>query len=187
MKNWGSGTGTGADAAESELFSPRDMERAEAIMEAVGDDTAELFGVLRNGLTGRSGARAGADGRDARDRILQTFGEIRAESFQEAADSARRFAAMCMGAADQVNDVHNRRIARCVAELFEEFAQRVDRVHPVARTALRDERGSGNAEAAGAPRGEAATPGRNPSGRVRRDGEGEEAGIGLIVDNQPRR
>lgn len=187
MKNWGNGTGGGTDAAESELFSPRDMERAEAIMEAVGDDTAELFGVLRNGLTGRSGARAGADGRDARDRILQTFGEIRAESFQEAADSARRFAAMCMGAADQVNDVHNRRIARCVAELFEEFAQRVDRVHPVARTALRDERGAAAAPAeAGSARDAAAPPRRDPA-RMRRDGEGEEAGIGLIVDNQPRR
>ncbi|MFC3228735.1 hypothetical protein ACFOGJ_15935 [Marinibaculum pumilum] len=181
MKNWGTGSGGSSDTAESDLYSPRDLERAEAIMEAVGDDTAELFGVLRNGMTGRSGARAGGGGKDARDRILQTFGEIRSEAFQEAADSARRFAAMCMGAADQVNDVHNRRIARCVAELFEEFAQRVDRVHPVARTALRDDR---NRDEGG---DEGTAQARRDVARGRRDGDGEEAGIGLIVDNQPRR
>ena len=181
MKNWGTGSGGSSDTAESDLYSPRDLERAEAIMEAVGDDTAELFGVLRNGMTGRSGARAGGGGKEARDRILQTFGEIRSEAFQEAADSARRFAAMCMGAADQVNDVHNRRIARCVAELFEEFAQRVDRVHPVARTALRDDRGRDEGADDGAAQA------RRDGARGRRDGDGEEAGIGLIVDNQPRR
>lgn len=182
MKNWGPGGNTGgnsgSETAESELFSPRDMERADAIMEAVSDDTAELFGVLRNGMTGRAGTRPGG-ARDARARMLTTFGEIRSEAYQDAADSARRFAAMCMGAADQVNDTHNRRIARCVAELFEEFAQRIDRVHPVAQGALRDERAK-----EGRDQGE---PQRREAGRPRREGEGEETGIGLIVDNQPRR
>lgn len=174
MKNWSPGGGSGPETPESELFPPRDLERADGILEAVGNDTAELFGVLRNGLTGRAGPRPGG-GRDARDRILQTFAEIRAEAYQDAADSARRFAAMCMGAADQVNDAHNRRIARCVAELFEEFAQRIDRVHPVAQSALREPREAAEAAA------------RRDPGRARRDGEGEEAGIGLIVDNQTRR
>lgn len=186
----------GAEPLEGEVLAPRDLERAEAIMSAVSDDTAELFGMLRNGMTGKAGARAGA-GRDARGQILQTFSAIRAETYQDAAESARRFAAMCMGAADQVHDVHSRRIARCVAELFEEFAQRIDRVHPVAGNALRDgaARGSDRAADSGGgmdarrtvARGQDGRDTVRDAGRGRRDTEGEEAGIGLIVDNQTRR
>lgn len=185
----------GAEALEGEVLAPRDLERAEAIMSAVSDDTAELFGMLRNGMTGKAGARAGA-GRDARGQILQTFSAIRAETYQDAAESARRFAAMCMGAADQVHDPHSRRIARCVAELFEEFAQRIDRVHPVAGNALRDpgrgpdravDGGGGSDARRGVARGQDGRDTGRDTGRGRRDTEGEEAGIGLIVDNQTRR
>jgi len=202
MRHSGDGR-AGNETVDGDVLSPRDLERAEAIMDAVSDDTAELFSLLRNGMTGKAGPRTGGS-RDARGHILQTFGEIRAETYQEAAESARRFAAMCMGASDQVHDLHSRRIARCVAELFEEFAQRIDRVHPVAGNALRE----GGARASDprapdprAPDSRADTTGgnldprrpltRGPEGRdpqrVRREGEAEEGSIGLIVDNQTRR
>jgi len=73
--------------------------------------------------------------RSTRSRVRGTlasavFDEIRLESNRDAVILARKFADMCMRAADQLNDNHQRTVARCVSELFEQFAAKLDHREP---------------------------------------------------------
>lgn len=106
--------------------SPKDLERIDKILASISIDTSQTFHSMLESLTSDAPPRP-SEGNQTRDYILATFDEIRQENNRDAIILARKFAEMCMKAADQLNDNHQRTVARCVSELFEQFAAKLDR------------------------------------------------------------
>lgn len=120
-----SGTGTGM----RKQLSPKDNERIEKILASIAIDTSQTFNAMLDSLMGERPVTH-HESNQTRDFIVAVFDDIRQESNRDAVILARKFADMCMRAADQLNDNHQRTVARCVSELFEQFAAKLDHREP---------------------------------------------------------
>ena len=121
---------------------PSDMERVDAIFDRITDETDQVFSMLKKGMIEEASLKT-VEENIARDYILQTFDEIRLEAHDTAVRSARHFAAMCAQASEHLSEGHQKNVAKCVAELFDQFARRLDsqviRQSPVAAQAKNGE------------------------------------------------
>ena len=111
------------------VASPKDNERIEKILASIAIDTSQTFNAMLDSLMGERPV-AHHESSQTRDYIVNVFDDIRQESNREAIMLARKFADLCMRAADQLNDNHQRTVARCVSELFEQFASKLDHREP---------------------------------------------------------
>jgi uncharacterized membrane-anchored protein YjiN (DUF445 family) len=109
--------------------APKDNERIEKILASIAIDTSQTFNAMLDSLMGERPV-SHHESNQTRDFIVSVFDEIRQESNRDAVILARKFADMCMRAADQLNDNHQRTVARCVSELFEQFAAKLDHREP---------------------------------------------------------
>jgi uncharacterized membrane-anchored protein YjiN (DUF445 family) len=110
-------------------LTPKDNERIEKILASIAIDTSQTFNAMLDSLMGERPV-SHHESNQTRDFIVSVFDEIRQESNRDAVILARKFADMCMRAADQLNDNHQRTVARCVSELFEQFAAKLDHREP---------------------------------------------------------
>lgn len=110
-------------------LTPKDNERIEKILASIAIDTSQTFNAMLDSLMGERPVTH-HESNQTRDFIVNVFDEIRLESNRDAVILARKFADMCMRAADQLNDNHQRTVARCVSELFEQFAAKLDHREP---------------------------------------------------------
>ena len=110
-------------------LTPKDNERVEKILASIAIDTSQTFNAMLDSLMGERPVTH-HESNQTRDFIVAVFDEIRLESNRDAVILARKFADMCMRAADQLNDNHQRTVARCVSELFEQFAAKLDHREP---------------------------------------------------------
>ncbi len=110
-------------------LTPKDNERVEKILASIAIDTSQTFNAMLDSLMGERPVTH-HESNQKRDFIVNVFDEIRLESNRDAVILARKFADMCMRAADQLNDNHQRTVARCVSELFEQFAAKLDHREP---------------------------------------------------------
>ncbi len=110
-------------------LTPKDNERVEKILASIAIDTSQTFNAMLDSLMGERPVTH-HESNQTRDFIVNVFDEIRLESNRDAVILARKFADMCMRAADQLNDNHQRTVARCVSELFEQFAAKLDHREP---------------------------------------------------------
>jgi len=110
-------------------LTPKDNERVEKILASIAIDTSQTFNAMLDSLMGERPVTH-HESNQTRDFIVNVFDEIRLESNRDAVVLARKFADMCMRAADQLNDNHQRTVARCVSELFEQFAAKLDHREP---------------------------------------------------------
>ena len=99
-----------------------DEERAESILEAFSSETGQVFDMLKAGLVEEASMKT-IEVNVARDVILSNIENVRGEAYDDAADSARVFAANCTAAAGHFSSAHQRTMIRAVAELFEQYAQ----------------------------------------------------------------
>lgn len=120
-------TGNGNGARKQ--LTPKDNERIEKILASIAIDTSQTFNAMLDSLMGERPVTH-HESNQTRDFIVTVFDEIRQESNRDAVILARKFADMCMRAADQLNDNHQRTVARCVSELFEQFAAKLDHREP---------------------------------------------------------
>ena len=104
---------------------PTDMERVDAIFDRITTETDQVFSMLKKGMIEEASLKT-VEENIARDYILQTFDEIRIEAHDTSIRSARHFAAMCAQAAEHLPEGHQKNVAKCVAELFDQFARRLD-------------------------------------------------------------
>lgn len=111
------------------IVTPKDNERIEKILASVAIDTSQTFNAMLDSLMGERPVTH-HESNQTRDFIATVFDEIRQESNRDAVVLARKFADMCTRAADQLNDNHQRTVARCVSELFEQFAAKLDHREP---------------------------------------------------------
>jgi uncharacterized membrane-anchored protein YjiN (DUF445 family) len=118
-----------ATTTGKKVGSAKDNERIEKILASIAIDTSQTFNAMLDSLMGDRPV-AHHESSQTRDFILTMFDEIRQESNRDAVVLARKFADMCMRAADQLNDNHQRTVARCVSELFEQFAAKLDHREP---------------------------------------------------------
>lgn len=118
-----------AAAAGKKPVAPKDNERIEKILASIAIDTSQTFNAMLDSLMGER-PMASYESNQTRDFIVTVFDDIRQESNRDAVILARKFADMCMRAADQLNDNHQRTVARCVSELFEQFAAKLDHREP---------------------------------------------------------
>jgi uncharacterized membrane-anchored protein YjiN (DUF445 family) len=109
--------------------TPKDNERIEKILASIAIDTSQTFNAMLDSLMGER-PMTNYESNQTRDFIVSVFDDIRLESNRDAVILARKFADMCMRAADQLNDNHQRTVARCVSELFEQFAAKLDHREP---------------------------------------------------------
>lgn len=109
--------------------TPKDNERIEKILASIAIDTSQTFNAMLDSLMGERPVTH-HESNQTRDFIVAVFDEIRQESNRDAVILARKFSDMCMRAADQLNDNHQRTVARCVSELFEQFAAKLDHREP---------------------------------------------------------
>lgn len=116
-------------APSKKAGSAKDNERIEKILASIAIDTSQTFNAMLDSLMGERPVTH-HESNQTRDFILTMFDEIRQESNRDAVVLARKFADMCMRAADQLNDNHQRTVARCVSELFEQFAAKLDHREP---------------------------------------------------------
>ncbi len=116
-------------AAPPRHVSPKDNERIEKILASIAIDTSQTFNAMLDSLMGERPVTH-HESNQTRDYILTVFEDVRAESNRDAVALARKFADLCMRAADQLNDNHQRTVARCVSELFEQFAAKLDHREP---------------------------------------------------------
>lgn len=121
----GSASGNGV----RKQLTPKDNERVEKILASIAIDTSQTFNAMLDSLMGERPVTH-HESNQTRDFIVAVFDEIRLESNRDAVILARKFADMCMRAADQLNDNHQRTVARCVSELFEQFAAKLDHREP---------------------------------------------------------
>ena len=119
----------GAAPQVKKQVSPKDSERIEKILASIAIDTSQTFNAMLDSLMGERPVTH-HEGSQTRDFIASVFDDIRQESNRDAVVLARKFADMCMRAADQLNDNHQRTVARCVSELFEQFAAKLDHREP---------------------------------------------------------
>lgn len=115
--------------ASRKPVAPKDNERIEKILASIAIDTSQTFNAMLDSLMGERPVTH-HESNQTRDFIVTVFDEIRQESNRDAVILARKFADMCMRAADQLNDNHQRTVARCVSELFEQFAAKLDHREP---------------------------------------------------------
>lgn len=104
---------------------PTDMERVDQIFERITTETDQVFSMLKKGMIEEASLKT-VEENIARDYILETFDEVRMEAHQSAVRSARHFAAMCAQASEHLVEGHQKNVAKCVAELFDQFARRLD-------------------------------------------------------------
>ncbi len=116
-------------AGQRKTVTPKDNERIEKILASIAIDTSQTFNAMLDSLMGERPV-SHHESNQTRDFIVTVFDEIRQESNRDAVILARKFADMCMRAADQLNDNHQRTVARCVSELFEQFAAKLDHREP---------------------------------------------------------
>jgi uncharacterized membrane-anchored protein YjiN (DUF445 family) len=119
----------GGNASSRKPVTPKDNERIEKILASIAIDTSQTFNAMLDSLMGERPVTH-HESNQTRDFIVTVFDEIRQESNRDAVILARKFADMCMRAADQLNDNHQRTVARCVSELFEQFAAKLDHREP---------------------------------------------------------
>jgi uncharacterized membrane-anchored protein YjiN (DUF445 family) len=124
----GSAAAPGTTASKKPL-TPKDNERIEKILASIAIDTSQTFNAMLDSLMGER-PLTNYESNQTRDFIVTVFDDIRQESNRDAVILARKFADMCMRAADQLNDNHQRTVARCVSELFEQFAAKLDHREP---------------------------------------------------------
>jgi hypothetical protein len=120
---------SGASTGSRKQLAPKDNERIEKILASIAIDTSQTFNAMLDSLMGERPV-SHHESNQTRDFIVTVFDEIRLESNRDAVILARKFADMCMRAADQLNDNHQRTVARCVSELFEQFAAKLDHREP---------------------------------------------------------
>jgi hypothetical protein len=120
---------SGASTGIRKQLAPKDNERIEKILASIAIDTSQTFNAMLDSLMGERPV-SHHESNQTRDFIVTVFDEIRLESNRDAVILARKFADMCMRAADQLNDNHQRTVARCVSELFEQFAAKLDHREP---------------------------------------------------------
>lgn len=118
-----------AAAAPKKIVTSKDNERIEKILASIAIDTSQTFNAMLDSLMGERPV-SHHESNQTRDFIVTVFDDIRQESNRDAVVLARKFADMCMRAADQLNDNHQRTVARCVSELFEQFAAKLDHREP---------------------------------------------------------
>ena len=111
------------------VVTSKDNERIEKILASIAIDTSQTFNAMLDSLMGERPV-AHHESNQTRDFIVTVFDDIRQESNRDAVVLARKFADMCTRAADQLNDNHQRTVARCVSELFEQFAAKLDHREP---------------------------------------------------------
>lgn len=121
--------GSAPNGASRKPMTPKDNERIEKILASIAIDTSQTFNAMLDSLMGERPVTH-HESNQTRDFICTVFDEIRMESNRDAVILARKFADMCMRAADQLNDNHQRTVARCVSELFEQFAAKLDHREP---------------------------------------------------------
>ncbi|WP_341913095.1 hypothetical protein [Ferrovibrio terrae] len=121
--------GSATHAPSRKPVTPKDNERIEKILASIAIDTSQTFNAMLDSLMGERPVTH-HESNQTRDFIGTVFDEIRMESNRDAVILARKFADMCMRAADQLNDNHQRTVARCVSELFEQFAAKLDHREP---------------------------------------------------------
>ncbi|WP_341896023.1 hypothetical protein [Ferrovibrio terrae] len=121
--------GSAPHAPSRKPVTPKDNERIEKILASIAIDTSQTFNAMLDSLMGERPVTH-HESNQTRDFICTVFDEIRMESNRDAVILARKFADMCMRAADQLNDNHQRTVARCVSELFEQFAAKLDHREP---------------------------------------------------------
>lgn len=121
--------GSAAQTSGRKPVTPKDNERIEKILASIAIDTSQTFNAMLDSLMGERPV-SHHESNQTRDFICTVFDEIRMESNRDAVILARKFADMCMRAADQLNDNHQRTVARCVSELFEQFAAKLDHREP---------------------------------------------------------
>lgn len=121
--------GTASSTGARKQLTPKDNERIEKILASIAIDTSQTFNAMLDSLMGERPVTH-HESNQTRDFIVAVFDEIRLESNRDAVVLARKFADMCMRAADQLNDNHQRTVARCVSELFEQFAAKLDHREP---------------------------------------------------------
>jgi uncharacterized membrane-anchored protein YjiN (DUF445 family) len=119
----------GASTGTRKQLAPKDNERIEKILASIAIDTSQTFNAMLDSLMGER-PMTNYESNQTRDFIVSVFDDIRLESNRDAVILARKFADMCMRAADQLNDNHQRTVARCVSELFEQFAAKLDHREP---------------------------------------------------------
>lgn len=124
----GGAAAPGASTSKKPL-TPKDNERIEKILASIAIDTSQTFNAMLDSLMGER-PLTNYESSQTRDFIVTVFDDIRQESNRDAVILARKFADMCMRAADQLNDNHQRTVARCVSELFEQFAAKLDHREP---------------------------------------------------------
>jgi uncharacterized membrane-anchored protein YjiN (DUF445 family) len=120
---------SGNGSVSRKTLTPKDNERIEKILASIAIDTSQTFNAMLDSLMGERPV-SHHESNQTRDFIVSVFDEIRQESNRDAVILARKFADMCMRAADQLNDNHQRTVARCVSELFEQFAAKLDHREP---------------------------------------------------------
>lgn len=120
---------TGNGTGPRKQLSSKDNERIEKILASIAIDTSQTFNAMLDSLMGERPVTH-HESNQTRDFIGAVFDDIRQESNRDAVILARKFADMCMRAADQLNDNHQRTVARCVSELFEQFAAKLDHREP---------------------------------------------------------
>lgn len=121
--------GNGSSNPARKQLTPKDNERVEKILASIAIDTSQTFNAMLDSLMGERPVTH-HESNQTREFIVNVFDEIRLESNRDAVILARKFADMCMRAADQLNDNHQRTVARCVSELFEQFAAKLDHREP---------------------------------------------------------
>lgn len=123
------GSAAPSSSASKKPLTPKDNERIEKILASIAIDTSQTFNAMLDSLMGER-PLTNYESNQTRDFIVTVFDDIRQESNRDAVILARKFADMCMRAADQLNDNHQRTVARCVSELFEQFAAKLDHREP---------------------------------------------------------
>ena len=124
-------TAAGQSAGRAAVPSPRtDGRLADQVIEKISEETHQIFDQLKAGMLDEASFKTVEAG-VARNYIIATLGEIRGDAYRDAAASARRFAEQCTRASQQLEASHHRLLARCVAELFEQFAGRLETGKPV--------------------------------------------------------
>lgn len=107
-----------------------DAERAERILASMAMDTFQVFEHL-NRTQSRESTRDLSLEKLAEDAtracIMKTLAEARQDAYQAAAERARAFAEDCLKSYGSLAAGHQRVVVKCVAELFEQFAARLER------------------------------------------------------------
>ena len=121
----------GQSSGRAAVPNPRtDTRLADQVIEKISEETHQIFDQLKAGMLDEASFKT-VEANVARNYIIATLGEIRGEAYRDAAASARRFAEHCGRASQQLEASHHRLVARCVSELFDQFASRLEGIKQV--------------------------------------------------------